>query len=119
MTQLTYNLYPDVSHVGLLYDLEPHRVVSPCAEGAIPFGSAVIPGTDAEKQIKIPTATSQTFRGVALSTWAQEQNSSGDGEYKDTTAVNLLKQGTVWVFVNGNVLVDQPVYLDQQLIAAA
>lgn len=110
MTQIAYNLYPNAAHVGLLYDLEPHRVVSPAAEGVIPFGSAVIPGTDAEKQVKIPTATLQVFRGVALSTWAQEQNASGDGEYKNTSAVNLLKQGIVWVFVNGNVLVDAPAF---------
>jgi hypothetical protein len=110
MTQLAYNLDMGVAHVGLLYDIRPHRIVSDCAEGIVPFGSAVIPGTDAEKQVKVPTATSQTFRGVALSTWAQEQNASGDGEYKDTTPVNVLKQGVVWVEVNGNVLVDQPAF---------
>ena len=110
MTQLAYNLYMDAAHVGLLYDIEPHRIASDCADGIIPFGSAVIPGSDPEKQVKVPTATSQQFRGVALATWAQEQNASGDGEYKDTSAVNVLKQGVVWGEGNGDVLVDEPAY---------
>lgn len=109
MTQLDYPLYQDAANPGMIADLQPHTTVSAAAEGAIPFASAVIPGTDAEKQVKIPTATSQTFRGVALSTWAQEQV-AGVGQYKDTDAVNIMKKGVVWVYVNGNVLVDQAAF---------
>ena len=110
MTQLAYNLYMDQASIGLIYDLEPYRIVTACAEGVIPFGTAVIPGTDAEKQVTVPSLTGQTFRGITTQTWAQEQNVSGDGEYKDTAAVNIMKQGTIWVEVNGNVVVDEAAY---------
>lgn len=109
MSQTSYNLYQDAAHVGLLYDNEPYTMVNAAAEGAIPFGSAVVAGTDAEKQVKVPTATSQVFRGITISTWAQEQI-AGDGQYLDTDAVNIIKKGVVWVTVNQNVLVDAPAF---------
>lgn len=111
MTQLEYNLYQSAAHVGLLYDIEPHRIVTNAAEGGIRFGSAVIPGTDPLKQVRAPDpAGLEHFRGVALSTWAKEQNLNGEGEYKGGDAVNVLKQGLVWVEVNGNVTIDDAVY---------
>lgn len=112
MAQLNYNLYQGAAYAGLLYDIEWHRIVSACAEDAIPFGRAVIPGTDAEKQVKLPSGdVAQVFRGIAAATWAQEQV-SGVGQYSDTDAVNIMKQGVIWVEVNQNVLVDEAAFFN-------
>lgn len=111
MTQLTYDLYQKAGHAGLLYDIEPHRIVTGAAEGAIPFGRAVVPGTDPEKQVMLPDPSGlEKFRGVAKSTWAQEQDLTGEGQYKDKAAVNVVKQGVIWVEVNGDVVVDGAAY---------
>ena len=111
MTQLTYNLYQAAAHAGLLYDIEPHRIVTRAAEGVIIFGRALVAGTDAEKQVILPDpAGLEKFRGIAEATWAGEQSIAGQGEYKDKAAVNVIKQGIVWVLVTQNVLVDDPAY---------
>jgi len=106
---LSYNLYQGAAFAGLLYDIEGRRIVSACAEGVIAFGSAVVPGTDATKQVKVPSATGQVFRGVAVSTWAKEQV-AGVGQYADKDSVNIAKQCVIWVEVNGNVVVDEAAY---------
>lgn len=110
MTQITYNLYQAAAHIGLLYDIEPSTIVNACAEGQVFFGHAVVAGTDPLTQVKMPTATGSVFRGVALSTWAKEQNTSNAGLYNETEAVNILKQGAVWVRVNSNVAIDEAAY---------
>lgn len=111
MTQLNYNLYQGAAHAGLLYDIEPHRIITNAAEGAILFGRAVVAGTDAEKQVMLPDPSGlEKFRGVAKSTWAQEQDITGEGQYKDKAAVNVMKQGVIWVEINQNVLVDDIAY---------
>lgn len=106
MTQLDYSLYMNTAFIGLISDLQAHRIVSAAAEGVVPFGIAVVPGTDAEKQIIVPTQTGEVFRGVSVATQAVEQNALGDAEYADTSVVSIMKQGTIWVRVNSNVLVD-------------
>ncbi len=111
MTQLKYDLYQGVAHAGLIYDIEPHRIITKAAEGGIRFGSAVIPGTDVEKQVRAPDpAGLEHFRGIATSTWAKEQNLAGAGEYIGGNAVNVLKQGVVWVEVNQDVVIDDAAY---------
>jgi len=109
MTQLTYNLYQGAAYRGLIYDIENHRTVSAAAEGAIPLGFALVAGTDPEKQVTLPGVPGQPFRGISIGTWDQEQV-AGVGQYRDTEAVNVMKQGLIWVEVNGNVLIDQSAF---------
>lgn len=111
MSQLDYSENMPVANIGLVADLEFAYKVSYAAEGVVGYGVAVVAGTDAEKQIKVPTATGQKFRGVSISTWANEQlKATSEGEYKDKQAVNVLRKGRIWVRVNANITVDDPAY---------
>lgn len=110
MSQLTYNLYMPEKHIGLISDARPHLVETKAAEGEILFGYAIVEGTDPLIQVKIPAVTGKAFRGISISTWAKEQDILGDGKYKDKEAVNILRQGEIWVLVNGNVAIDDPAY---------
>ena len=111
MTQLNYNLYMAEKHIGMISDARPHLIETKAAEGVVPFGYGIVEGTDPLTQVKVPAVTGKVFRGIAVSTWAQEQNALGDGEYVEKDAVNVLRQGEIWVEVNANVVVDDPVFI--------
>lgn len=67
-------------------NLEGRRVETAAAEGAIPFGRAVFTGT-ADDQVRLPSASTDKFRGVAMrSTDAENLNT---GEYADGDIVGV------------------------------
>lgn len=108
--QTEYNFYMDKATPGMLVDAENAYIESSLADGSVSFGLAVVPGTDAEDQVKTPSALTDLFRGIAVNTHAVQQNTSGDGLYADTTAVSVLRRGKAWVYTNDTVSADDAAY---------
>lgn len=93
---------------GLLADLRDQLVESFAAEGHVPFGRAVLAGTNKEKQVVLAEAGGATFRGVSVHTHAGATHE--DGGYKDTETVNVLRRGMLWVEVTEAVEADDPAF---------
>jgi len=85
--QTSYSQTMTVAVAGMPGDARDHVVESFAAEtAAIPFGRAVIAGTDKNKQVKTPAAAGGVFRGVSMREQAQEQNSSGTVAFSEIAA---------------------------------
>lgn len=110
MPQIDYNLTLTEGQEGLVTDLRPNTIISKIAEGVVGFGRALVAGTDATSQVKIPSAAGQVFRGVSVGTWAMERNSLLNAEYIDKSTVSVLRKGEIWVTVKGDVVIDTQVY---------
>jgi hypothetical protein len=110
--QTTYGTVMGEAIAGLIYDMRNITVESYAAEGgSIPFGRAVAPGTDVRKQVKLPTASGQGFRGVALLEQAHAQDlTTGVAQYLVTETVNVMRKGAVWVQVAGAVAENAPAF---------
>src|ERR1051326_1219610 len=109
--QTSYSQNMPVAVAGMLGDIRDHVVESFAAEDSdgISFGLAVVAGTDPAKQVKIPSAAGQVFRGVSLHEQAQEQGlGTGIVKYAQGDAVNVLRRGLVWVQTAGAVAIDAP-----------
>lgn len=109
MAQLTYSQTMAVAMAGMKGDASDDQVDSGAAEGAVGFGLAVVRGTDASKQVKVPAADSGVFRGVALQTH-MAQTIAGVAQYADKDAVGYMRKGRVWVPVVDAVAVDAAAY---------
>lgn len=96
---------------GTLYDLS-YRVVDSYAveTGPIYPGMGVVGGTDVETQVKVPTATTATIKGIVL-LQAKEQNADGTVTFVAKNTVSVLHKGRAWVPVNGPVAADAQAYL--------
>jgi hypothetical protein len=110
--QTTYGTVMAEAVAGLIYDMRNITVESYAAEaGSIPFGRAVVPGTDPRKQVKLPTAGGQGFRGIALLEQAHAQDlTTGVAQYLVTETVNVLRKGAVWVQTTGSVTENATAY---------
>ncbi len=84
---------------GALFDVGFHDIISKAAEGAIPFGRAVIEGTDPETQTQLPQTALTTFLGVAARDNKEQQfvPNLGVNEYDDEDTVGILQEGRIWV----------------------
>ena len=110
MVQLAYNLYMDESFAGMQDGVKEGFVSSYAAEGNIFFGAALVKGTNADKQVKLPEADDEFFIGVALHSHTIPQDLQGVAQYEDKRTVNVIEQGRVHVPVVQNVSTDDPVY---------
>jgi hypothetical protein len=109
--QTTYGQAMAEALAGLLYDMRNITVESYAAEGNIPFGSAVVPGTDPRKQVKLATAGGQGFAGIALREDARMQDATtGIAQYLDKETVSVLRKGAVWVPTAGAVVAETPAF---------
>lgn len=109
--QSDYNINMREAIAGQLAEIKNYDIENGAAEGAIDFGFGVVAGTDAAKQVKLPAADSDVFRGVAGHTH-KEQNSSGAARYEDTEAVNVVRKGVVWVETDDAVSIDEAATLE-------
>lgn len=109
--QTSYPADMTVAFAGMIADARDSVIESFAAEtAAIPFGRAVVAGSDAAKQVKTPTGAAQTFRGVSVAEQAQEQSSSGVVAYAVGDAVNVGRRGMFWVDTAGAVVNDAPAF---------
>lgn len=99
--QLSYSQNGPVAFAGMLGDLRNNTVVSRAAETApIGFGKAVIPGTNKEKQVIAAgsgVGQGALISGFAVASHTIEQTSAGVVAYPVGMAVNVLKEGPIWV----------------------
>ena len=110
MAQLSYNMTMTAGQAGLVADVSYVKdVASRVAEGEILPGAGVIQGTTAGVDVKVPTATSTKFEGVALLTVLEQVGGVAKHQDKDTTAV--IREGKVWVEVTEAVAYGDAAYL--------
>jgi len=96
MAQLSYDFNIKQAVQGMLADSTPNVVDSYAAEGNIDFGLALVYGTDAAKQVKIPVA-SAAFVGASVYDMVHEQDDAGNAYYRDTQTVSVLRRGRIYV----------------------
>lgn len=99
--QLSYSQNGPVAFAGMLGDLRNNTVVSRAAETtAIGFGKAVVAGTNKEKQVVAAgsgAGQGALITGFAVASHTVEQTSAGVVAYPVGSAVNVLKEGPIWV----------------------
>lgn len=110
--QTTYSRNTSAGLAGLPVDIRDCTIESYAAEEAdgIGFGLALVPGTDPDKQVKLPSGEALVFRGISVHTYAVEQQSDGTVEYADEQTVNVLRRGVIWVQTTGTVTRDQAAF---------
>lgn len=74
----------------------------------IPFGAALMRGTDKEKQCKLATGQDAKFIGIAK---AYQKNVYDKEQYENQTTVEIITKGKVWVKVSENVEAGDPVFV--------
>lgn len=74
----------------------------------IPFGAALMRGTDKEKQCKLFKGPSEKFVGIAH---ACQKNVYDKEQYDNKTTVEIITKGKVWVKVAENVNAGDDVYV--------
>ena len=113
--QTTFEMYFNAAKLGEIYDRRSQVSESYAAENAIRFGQAVVAGTNLDRQVLTPSVTGQTFRGISIAIWQLEQQLTGyptdsSGSYPAKAVVPVLRRGAIWVRVNQDVDIDDPVY---------
>jgi hypothetical protein len=113
--QTDFSLYWKNGVLGQIADLTSSVKRSYCTETKLRFGQAVVYGTDPETQIKTPSATGQKFAGITVALWTMEQQllsapTTSYGGYLDEVVANIISRGSIWVRVNVDVTVNDPVY---------
>ncbi len=88
-------------------------IISRAAEEAlgIPFGFAVMEGTNVETQCSIPATTGVAFLGVAAKDQKEQQFAPtlGVNLYDDEETVGILRRGRIWVTIFEDVVAGDPV----------
>ena len=74
----------------------------------IPFGAALMRGTDKEKQCKLFKGSTEKFVGIAK---AYQKNVYDKEQYGNQTTVEIITKGKVWVKVSENVEAGDPVFV--------
>jgi len=112
MPQLTYDFEMKAAVAGMVVDLQNANIKSRAAEVDIDFGLGLVQGTDPEKQVKLPTATGQKFEGISVEQWTVRQDiNTQDGVYKAKDNMAVLRQGLIWVRIDQDVQINDPVYV--------
>jgi hypothetical protein len=113
--QTTYSTDPAVGYAGLEVDTEPSRKLHAINEevAAIPFGVALVRGTDGDKA-KLPAAAGDALKllGIALSTYWQDNRSlSGSAGVAAGDVCTVIEEGAVWALPEQDVVKGDPVFM--------
>jgi len=103
--QTSYGYATDVAVAGGLADLSDYAVESRKNtenDGVLKFGMGVVVGTTAGKEVKIPTANTDKFEGVAGNGFTTEMDMSGNLSVKKGAIVGCISHGKVWVRVKNS-----------------
>lgn len=110
MTQLSYGYDMEIGQPGLLFDIGNNSVLTYRAEENIGFGFGLVKGTG-DQDALLPVDGLGEFVGVAIRTQAVEQDASGDAFYAEKSAVSVLTRGRIYVRVEQDVVLGDPVFL--------
>ncbi len=98
---------------GGLFDLAPYEVNTRTNEeeaGKLKFGHGAVVGASAGNGIKLPASTSDLFEGVVVHK-AHELGADNTVSIAKGEALSVIRVGKVWVRVDGDVAVNDKVYL--------
>lgn len=106
MSPVIQDTYRETQRVGLngmVANQEDYNIITRVAEGAIPFGRAVVQGT-LDNEGKIPSAGG-TFRGISCRdpTLVIAAGETVD-QYQDNENAGLLTRGVMWIEVPSPVI---------------
>lgn len=115
--QNTYNFNPRIAVEGHHYSTAIDDSTTKVTEGAVPFGRAVVQGTNPDGQIKLPAGAAPKFYGVALRSVGLENPYVATGatageriSYLAKEAAKILRAGYVAVFTEQAVTPADPVF---------
>ncbi len=106
--QTSYNFATTKGVAGGLYDLSPYAVDSrrnESADGTLLFGMGVVVGTAAGNQVKVPSATTDKFEGVAINGFSTELDMDGALIIKKGATVGVLAKGRAWARIKADITV--------------
>lgn len=115
--QTSYDIEQSIGTEGARADMRNAEVVSRLAEGAVPFGRVVVLGSDKDEQCKLPSVAgditgAKNPLGVSQHTHAVEsKDDSAAAGNKDTEAVNIVKEGAVYMKVEDAMDASSDVYV--------
>jgi len=108
--QTDYALYTERGFKGQLVDEELHNVTTKIADVVIPYGTAVVRGS-ADNGVKIVTASTEEFVGIALRTLSGSPESDGAEQYEKKESANILDFGKVYVTCESGCVPGDKVYM--------
>lgn len=111
MPQLTYSETMTAAFAGLIADGRNDTTESWPAHEDIEFGLGLVREGD---KVRIPNTSGVPIAGIAASDWFIEQNPAltpAGGVYRTTQTVATLRKGLIWVKIDQDVLINDPVYL--------
>lgn len=111
--QTSYEFKPRVALEGNVDNNSLLELDSKSAEAEIGFGRAVVRGTNADRQVKIPAGATPAFFGVAQRIIGLENPNDGTFErtsYLDKETVSVVRSGYIWVYSEQAVNAGDPVY---------
>jgi hypothetical protein len=103
MSQTTMSQYSAPSFAGMIDGTGPKVVATGSAEEIIPVAFPVKRGTNAAVGVLKATAGATTI-GFAAADQSREQTSAGAVQFAIGDAVNVIKQGRIWVNTNDAVV---------------
>lgn len=95
--QTSYTIDQGIGYAGQLFDVGPQIRISRSAEGDVPFGVAVVRGTDADKQGAAGAAADGSLLGIAYRSLEREgAANTGEIQYNDTETLGILQSGRIY-----------------------
>ncbi len=104
--QTTYNFDTQRGIAGGIYDLAPYAIdtfLNEEATGTMKFGVAVVAGTKAGEQVKLPVAASTAIEGVSNNNLTTEYDLAGQLYIRQNASMGVMRYGRIWVRVADNV----------------
>ena len=102
--QTSYKFDTVTGYPGGIVDIAPYAIdtfLNENATGAMSFGVAVVKGTKAGEQIKLPVAGSSAgdYEGVTVNNLTTERDLAGDLYIRNKAAIGVMRYGRVYVKV--------------------
>ena len=114
MSQTSYSTEAAVAYAGMLADCSnsARRSISRANEesSAVAPGKPAVAGTDAETQFLLPSADTDIFLGITVHRHGTEDPT--DDGFATGEAVELLREGAIWVIAKTQVALGDDVYWD-------
>jgi hypothetical protein len=112
MAITSYANKPADSFPGMLHGLQPRNIVTGLNKvTAIPFGTGAVQAGTGDRDIVVPSASTDVFVGVSLHQHVEQGYGSVNATHAVNSAVPLLRRGQVWVMAEQAVTPSDPVFV--------